>query len=491
MAMQSTNNVVVVGAGPVGITTACVLKAVNRGLNITVIDKRSDPKRNHGLSIQHDSIAKINEVLEEALTNHVNSDQIKSLQNILKNWSGHFVRTNDIEITLAKQAKSMGIEVLRDPAYEISKGDLDTLLDPNTSNLLTDNKKKLKALLTAASVIIAADGSHSLIREDLGIKLADENTLKYMAELKYQTEGQTQPRGYKEATLLSSKTGYVAIEAINRGQTNEKKPATFLVFLDAETHSALQAPDETGKLKGFYGNPWTLKELKERSLQDIRIYNLYKTIDLYLDKVKSRGGSSTDEKIVGLELKIYRASESVKKLHGKHVLLVGDANSGLILQRGFNKGLKEVALCAHAVNKFFQDQPLKIVEDPPKETLSKFVSYYSTYSVGPMDEAVMKPEREIPNEFVAYEKATQELFNQEKAGIYRKDKGIKVAQLVVGSTASSLQMAEEMSHVSSMASKNALEDMRMASDYTVRDSVNSFSFFSSVINWFFSGSKLE
>jgi 2-polyprenyl-6-methoxyphenol hydroxylase-like FAD-dependent oxidoreductase len=452
------NNIVIVGAGPVGITTACVLKAINNGFTITVVDKRLDPRRNHGLSIQQDSIARIQEVLDQALENQCPSKEMQSLKNIFENWSGHFVRTNDIELTLAKLAKEMGIQVLRDPAYEISKGDLKTILAPNSSETLSDKQQKLQAILTASSVIIAADGAHSVIREDLGIKLADENTLRYMAELKYQTEGNTQPRGYMEASFFGSKTGYITAETINRGRTENKKPGTFLVFLDADTHKSLQTTDASGKVKGVYGNAWNLDELKERSQVDGRLLDLYETLSSYVNKVKARGGSCTEEKIVGLELKIYRAEHSVKTFYGKPILLVGDANSGLILQRGFNKGLKEVALCAETVNRFFNG-PLRLEQ--------------------PLDGG-----EPIPSEFLAYQRASVELFDQEKIGIYRKDKGIKVGQFFAGSTAASLHSADVMCasatqkiSKTSHASASAADEMKLSS--------------TSILSWLFKSSTQD
>lgn len=462
--MQPVNNVVVIGAGPVGITTACVLKALNAGLNISVIDKRAEPRRNHGLSIQPDSIDKINEILETALQGSVKTDQIKSLKRVLENWGGHFVRTNDIEIHLAEMAKGMGIEVLRDAAYELSEGDLNAFLSPSTPSSLPDNKRKLKSLLTAASVIIAADGAHSTVRTDLGITLADENILKYMVELKYQTEGQTQPRGYAESSFFSSRAGYVALEAINRQTSEDKKPATFLVFIDQETHNSLRKVDDTGRLKGVYGNAWTLKDLQELGRKDERLQNLSKTLHRYLQCVNERGGSCVDEKIVALELKIYRASESVKNFHGKHILLVGDANSGLILQRGFNKGLKEVALCAQAVDKFFRAQS---------------------------DEAMRLGSGEVPEEFIVYNEAAKELFSREKSAIALKDKGIKVAQFFVGSSASSAQAMEDFSAFSSASSTRAMHSVSQMSSTLPETAGSTFAPLSSLLNWLFPGSRCE
>jgi hypothetical protein len=108
-----------------------------------------------------------------------------------------------------------------------------------------------------------------------------------------------------------------------------------------------------------YGNPWTLKELEVLAKQDLQIEQVYSTLHDYVEDLHSRHGSCSDEKIVPVELKIYHSAESYKRFYGKHFLLIGDANSGLVLQRGFNKGLKEAVACAQAVDAFLRKRGLQ------------------------------------------------------------------------------------------------------------------------------------
>jgi len=416
--MQTNYDVVIVGAGPVGITTACTLKAIKNDLNICVLDKRPTPQRNHGLLIQSDAIAAVSNILKPVRGNA----HVASLQRIYSSWNGHFIRTNDIETKLQKQAETMGITVLRDKAYEISKGDIGAVLDAGSASNLSEKQKKIQNICKHARVIIAADGSHSVVREELGIPLIEKENLQYLVELKYQTNGKTQPRGYKEASLLSSKVGYVAAETMNQRTGEEKKPATFLLFVNETTYNCLREKDAQGKIKGVYGNSWTLKELREKN--DPQIQKVSKSFEQYLEHVKSRGGSCSEEKIATLEMKIYRSKESAKMYKGKHVLLVGDANSGLVLQRGFNKGLKEAALCAQAVRAFF-NKPSSVT---------------------------------VPSEFRAYQKQTQRLFRKERGSIRRKNFFIKAAQVVVGSTAFSKRSAERL-ETSSLESASFMKDV--------------------------------
>lgn len=419
--MQPTTNITILGAGPIGITCACTLKAAYPGLNITVLDKRQVAKRTHGLSIQADSVAKITAIL-----NASNDAHTKDLTAVLQGWSGQFIRTNDIEKKLADCAQKMGITVLRGSNYEVAKGDLGAILDKNTAETCTEKQKQLKPILEAARVIIAADGAHSIARDELGIQLTDSETLKYMVELKYQTDGTMQPQKHLQGAFQSSKTGHITVETVNRNATSDKKPATYLIFVDKATYKSLRVPDGDRGYKGVYGNTWNLKELQELSANNSRVQSVHNTITRYLQEASKRYGSCTEEQIATLKLKIYRNTESAKLYHGKPVLFVGDANSGLVLQRGFNKGLHEVALAVEAIGKFLRSPP-----DEPT----------------------------LHEGFVEYTLATQALFNKERSAIHLKDKVIQVAQKVAESSAGSLAIVDKVSQVTYSKSKQMADDI--------------------------------
>lgn len=52
-------DVVIIGAGPLGMTTACTLKAIHKQLNICVLEKRTVSTRDHSLKINWDAVSKI------------------------------------------------------------------------------------------------------------------------------------------------------------------------------------------------------------------------------------------------------------------------------------------------------------------------------------------------------------------------------------------------------------------------------------------------
>jgi 2-polyprenyl-6-methoxyphenol hydroxylase-like FAD-dependent oxidoreductase len=401
------SSVLVVGCGPVGITTACLL-AANPNLKVTVIDKRATPTRSHGLSIHAESIAKVISVVDKAIINSNESESLLELRTIFTNWSDGFVRTNEIELQLMDLAERMDVKVLRGDRYEIREGDLQRFFDPGNKR-----KIKLKSLLKKASVIIACDGAHSRLRTELDIPFKVEEELKYMAELKYQTNGDAQQRSTKQAVSTSIKTGVVGVELMNNHAVETSKPATYLAFIDKDTFDAMRYVDNAGNVKGVYGNTLTLEDLEARKTRSPHIKPILRNFYKYLETVEVNGGECTNERIATLELKVYRNAQSVCKMFGKLFMFVGDANSGLIYQRGFNKGLKEAALCAENLEQFFTRT----------------------------DEV----EEAIPQEFLDYQDHATELFDTEMVKIYKRNAQISKAQKVVRITATSHQTAEESS----------------------------------------------
>ncbi|MCE5295044.1 MAG: FAD-dependent oxidoreductase [Chlamydiales bacterium] len=372
--MTVKNDVVIIGAGPIGITTACVLKAKHPHLNITVLDRRKDPTRKHGLSINSDTISKI-----------ISKVSDPELKEIFKSW-GNFARTNAIEESMTAYAKKHGITVCRGEEYGLNKGDLNKILKTTRFTRLSEKQKKLEPILKAASVIFAVDGAKSVVREELKIGITGEKTYQYMVEMKYQAAGNALPRGLKYMSKESVKTGHVAFEAVNRHPTADPKPATYFTFVEKDTFDKLRVTDTEGKVKGVYGNTWNLKDLEALGKTDDKIKKLHTALTRYLS-------ASTEPvknvEIATVELKIYQNTQSVKSLDGKPVVFIGDARSGLILQQGFNKGLKEVALVSDAFDKFLQNDPTA---------------------------------------FIKYEEASQKLFEQERNTIEWKNRGIKLAQ---------------------------------------------------------------
>ncbi len=430
--MQANYDVVVIGAGPIGITTACSLKAIYNGLNICVIDKRAEPQRNHGLRINADSVDKIQNLLSEVLKSNstqANHENIKELQTIFKNWGGSFVRTSQIELDLAKTASKMGVIVLRDKMYTISEINF-PLLCAN-SNIIDENISfnVMKNLFANAKIIIGADGAHSIVRKVvMQNKLSHNEKLRHLVELKYQTHGQMQARGYKEASKDVMSHSVLSFETTSHDQSKLTKPVTLHLFVDEATYNGLRVKDDNDKLKGVFGNSWTIADLKELAKTDQNVSRVYAQIMNYLKDVTLRDGICENEQISTLSMDVYRSEHSVKKYHDKYVLLVGDAESGLVLERGFNKGLKGAAICAQAVANFFQEKNSDIEEE-----------------INELDN-----EKKIPQIFQDYEREMLEIFENERKWANIKNFSLKMVET---SLYSSRMVSETSSSVIESSSK--------------------------------------
>lgn len=395
--------VVIVGAGPVGITLACTLKSLNPTAKITVIDAREKPGRTHGLSIGSESIDMIKDALSECSSFDAEFNiKVQKFREIIDKWSGHFIRTNEIEMQLAEHARELGVEVLRGESYKVSDGDLDTIMSAENPAELSDKQKGLHALLNEASVVIGCDGAHSVVREELGIKKVDQQTLGYMVELKYETNGNTHPRTSQEAAVTASVTGFVSAEIVNRNSSEGNKPATLLTFVSKAVFDKLRPTlvDNEGVLKRTLAKTWTLQELHNLSKTDKDVNKLYLSLMSYLHN-KDRSA----EKVSTIELAIYRSESSVVNYRNKQFMLVGDANSGFILQRGFNKGLKEVALCAMSITNLFK-------------------------------KCAFIPERSIPIELRDYQDLAYRVFKAEKKTVEWKNLQIEIAKFAAETTSS-------------------------------------------------------
>lgn len=416
--MNTNYDVVVVGAGPVGITFASTLQAMNPKCKICVIDDRPLPTRNHGLKIRSDSVAKIHEILEQSLKKYsssVNGNNISLLKDIFSKWSESFVRTSKIELDIAEIARKFGVTVLRDKQYKVSEENQVEIFETN------DGKTELQRIMQTAQIVIGADGSHSVVREIIGSRLVDVKTLQYLVELKYQTDGKAVPRSYSEAFIESAQCGHIDIETMHKSVSEENKPVTLHIFVDKKSYDNLRVMDENGRLKGVFGNSWTLEEIKKIAGENQEIESIYSTFQTHLKGISARGGHCYEEKISTLEMTMYRSEKSVERYKGKFVLLIGDANAGMVIERGFNKGLKEAALCAKAVSDYFKiDQ---------------------------------NGQQDMPKPFIEYQQEVKKVFEDEKKWAELKNIGINTAQTSVRMTQSTMETSETSSEFCSTSFK--------------------------------------
>ena len=355
----SNFDVVVIGAGPGGISTSCMIRALNPDLRICVLDKHEKAVRKHGLKIRTDSIEVISVLLKKTIDTVTDNQERKlkltHLLNVFNSWSGNFVRTSTIEENLLDAATSNDVTVLRGKEYRVKEKYLESLLGDQFPQNLSERVQSLYAIFKDAKIVIGADGAHSVVRKVvMQDTLVGQELIRHVVELKFQTPGSTISRSILESSILSSKHGLLTFESMSKSVTEDLKPATLHVFVPQETFAALRV-EENGVIKGVFGNSWTLKDLSERFKSNPYISKLDAIYQSYIESLKERNGACIDEKISTIVINIYRSERAYCHFkESKHVLLIGDAESGIVLEGGFNKCLKGVAACAKAVDDFFK-----------------------------------------------------------------------------------------------------------------------------------------
>lgn len=409
-------DVVIIGAGPVGIATACTLKALNNNLRICVLEKRPEATRNQALKIQSDAVQKVVSTFKKILEENPqceNSKCIHNLINIFNSWDGKNIQTKIIERDLANEATSMHVKIMRSNHFTVTQDNFEVLLGAKSPVPLSDDELLLRTIFEKAQVVIGADGAHSVVRKAMGDKKADEEVLQHVVQLKYQTDGTVQPRTKTQAFSENVKNGRFDVETMNNKKTQERKLVTMFYFVDQATYSLLRQTNEKGELKGVFGNPWSYAEILQKSEEDEKIKAIFWNLTRHFNGLAARGGKYYEEQISTIELGVYLSEVSVIKMKEKHVLLAGDANAGMILQRGCNKGFFDAVFCAEAVNNYF-------------------------LSNHKLDSA------EIDPEFLNYQDLVRDQYYQEKSWAKVKDFGVNAAQSTIGISNAAVESAAHM-----------------------------------------------
>ena len=377
---QRSCDVAVIGAGPVGIITAGLIKGLNKDLVVKVFDKRPSTTRDHALRIGADSINKIHELCKEHLalsTPTMDQALIRELMTITEGWKKRHIRTSKIEETITQLVKDK-IEVFRGPEHEIKKETFQEFLAS-----------------TNAQIVIGADGAtDSQVREAIGAKKVEEPPLSYLLELKYNTTPESLERGKMDCSKQAIVAEGWDFETMGRKEADKpSKRVTLHKFIDVETHRALLVAQKDA-VKGSTAKPWTLKELSEQAKKDTKVQWVMEHIHRYFDD-----RDHSEEKIVTFPMTLFRSSHVVKAIGNQVVLLAGDASAGVVLERGVNKGIIEAALCAKAVTTFFQRKP-------KREEMNV-----------------------LPPEFQSYEQETLSLYKNEKRWAEWKAFGLRTSEI--------------------------------------------------------------
>lgn len=334
----SKAEVVVVGAGPVGLWTSIVMKALDKDLNIVVLDQYPDYKRDNPLSLERSSFSNLpkNERVRALV------DKIFTDKNGRKVSQVH-VNTNTIEELFLQTAQELGIHVNRGPENKITS--LDSL-----------NR------FSNAKVILGADGSKSQMRQLLFGELASNNDLQYIAQVKYTTQPPKPQRTQMMQKVASSKLGGGHVTEVPKNPKDGEKTGTMNLLLTITKETFEKIQDATFKDPKQLGT--CPQKLRERARYWISARN---------DQDKA---TQDNVQVSSIKLNSYKSREFVKLEAGKAYGLVGDAAFGVPYFRSLNNGIRCGTHFAQAA------VARKQGNDKPMRDYNSFVHTFATWEMG-------------------------------------------------------------------------------------------------------------
>ncbi len=307
-------NIVIVGAGPVGLWTAIQIKKRNPALDIQMYEKHDVYQRSHVLKLDYWSMLlygrQAKSDREKQFYDEVTGKSLTKI--ITQATKSIFIRTNDLESSLKSFALDLGIKI---------------------------DKKNILSVMDAEELhpecerFLAGDGAKSNMRQQLlGETSLTEIELQHIVEVKYQVSGKACALNPLWDHFKTNKTHkHMAFEYVGKEKAGVS-PVTLRFFLDKDTYQSL--PEASFKA------PLTL-EAKTLPI------SLQSDIESYI-KIREKASASLGEneafiagsaKISKLTLSLYAAKEFSIKRGDKTWFLVGDAAMGVPYFRALNSGM--------------------------------------------------------------------------------------------------------------------------------------------------------
>ncbi|EFC38441.1 predicted protein [Naegleria gruberi] len=297
---NSTIDIVVVGAGPVGLWTSCQIKLLNPKLNIRILEKHEEYKRSHVVVLHHKS-----------LEGHVAHPTLNNFRKeVTENTK---IRTNRIEQTLSNLCKELNIEIFK--------------------NFNVNDMKSIESMFPNARFIIGADGSHSTVRGAVcGGELEYTKHFHTLVEVKYEAIGQTKSLntvmfGYPTMKLI----GFIVFELIGKVNKEGNTPVTLQFFVDEELGNQIK--------NATFKNPLMFDKNRHELPDEVR--NAVETWIAIRKKACDENAEMSSIKITTTKLAAYASNTFVKcsKSGGPTYCLVGDAAFGMPFFRSLNNGM--------------------------------------------------------------------------------------------------------------------------------------------------------
>ena len=296
-------DLLIIGAGPVGLKTAIEAKLRSPDLDVLMIEQYPHYKRRHVLSIDKATFK--------------NSFKDAQYQALLNECVGA-LSTEVLENKLKEKALSLGIKI----KYQ-----------------KIESCQSLAQQYPKTKLIIAADGARSVVRQQVFKEtMKHKASLQYVAEMKYWVEGNTRALSkFTECPLALTKGSHLIVEHVGKPVSN-RTPVTLRAFINQAEHESVK--------QATFKQPYRWDEQDKAKIAP----KLIQSLEYWLEYRKKQLHDCIDHSstnMTGLTLGSYASQNTVKNKFGTTWALVGDAAFGVPYFRSLNNGF----LCADVLAK--------------------------------------------------------------------------------------------------------------------------------------------
>lgn len=355
-------DVVIVGAGPIGLAHAWGIKHLNPNLDVVVYEKYPTYKRNHTLIMQYQQLEKLIKA-----TNMQNNPKLKQLVQDLK--QDPHIRTNTLQTLFSDIAQEMGVKIIYQPVV------IDDTQNPDP---------KVHHLFSAGEnpkLVIGADGTHSIVNESLfPIGNQEKKEFDYVLQLRYEVKDEKKAAAIGHVAFYQemARHGLVANEYVGSyDKKTGRTPITMQLMISKEQFNQLQKATSKTPFKPFTEDAELLANQPKIQLDATLRGFIYGYL---LEKIKDFSQESEIVDADSIGISVNEAPATYAKLvttqaHKTAIALVGDAGLGLSYFKGLNAGLESAAEFFNNTKKAFRSG----INDPAALTdgLNRYQSWFS------------------------------------------------------------------------------------------------------------------
>jgi len=359
--MAENTDVLVEGAGPIGLVNAWAIKQLNPNLNVVVLEKHGSYKRKHTLRMKHEHLA--------AIMKATDSEKNPILVQLLADLKiDPRIRTNKLQDIFTQLCDE--VKIKKEIKYN------QPLIDKTVKTTLATEYPNVR-------LIIGAGGTHSVVSQAL---YPAGNQVKqpydYVLQLRFEIKSKEQPTNIEKSALYQemARKGLIASEDVGR-MVDGRTPVTVQMMISEDDFKILKEATFKHPLKPFAKD--------SQANQNISLPpHLQTFITNYLgNRIKQAGDSERIER-EELTLSVNEApatyTKQVVHIHNQaRVILMGDAALGLSYFIGLNAGLEATAIFLSKMKPVLQDglTNLKEMDQQLKNYQTWFLTIFSPKKV--------------------------------------------------------------------------------------------------------------